>query len=300
MRRLALSLFAVVSLTSFDARADEPWSPLLANIERLPGSAREISRWTSASRDVPLLEGAYGPQAQSSLGLELGTMRIHGAGLSARLGVHFLAAFENYDASETQQLPLVATQLYRGMYGSSLAFTNEGLNKKLGPRGAFEITILYGHEVANMSSSFADAHPAFRAQLARGEIPNGGAGDFIQTDYGLRLALGPDWTWIARAQDRVYLRGPFTHVPGVELSLRWAVMAQLQPLLSIYAEHGFGDRDENRAGDTNFFRAMLGFAAPGKIGIGTPFVSIDAGNGKGMLVNRRETHVSVGLRYTPF
>jgi hypothetical protein len=39
---------------------------------------------------------------------------------------------------------------------------------------------------------------------------------------------------------------------------------------------------------------------PGKVGELEPFGSFDAGNGKGLLIDRREVRVSCGLRYAPF
>src|SRR5205823_12807751 len=114
-----------------------------------------IPRFTSASRDTPLLEGAYGPRAQSSLGFEFCTLKADFGAVSVRWGVHFLIALENVDSVDTVAFPFIATHLFRGFYGSSLALSADRLARRwLGPRGALEVTLLYAHENAHAAADF--------------------------------------------------------------------------------------------------------------------------------------------------
>ena len=56
----------------------------------------------------------------------------------------------------------------------------------------------------------------------------------------------------------------------------------------------------NGAKDGWFVAALAGLAVHGALGEVMPFVSVDAGNDKGLLINRRELRVSIGVRYAPF
>lgn len=305
MKALSLAFVASLLFVSRSGACDEPntsFSFFPNFIERLPGAAREIPRSLSASRDTPLFEGAFGPHAQSSLGIELGTIRVFWDDLvSMRLGVHFLAAFENADQHGGSSLPFVATELFRGVYGSSLAFTSPRWNHAaLGPHGAFEVTLLYAHETDHADADFVAKNPGFLAPNGPHDVPAGGGGDYLETDYGLRLAPHARVELTFRALDRIFIAGPFAHVPGADATIVFAALPGVRPYLSLYAEHGFADRSRGASDDTSFVRAMLGLYLPGRYGIAMPFASADGGNGKGYLVNRKEAHVSIGIRYSPF
>jgi hypothetical protein len=269
--------------------------------ERLPGNAREISRSSSASRDTPVLEGAYGPTSQSSVGLEFGTVRLHWEGISVRLGVHFLVALENHDKGIFAGMPLVATQLWRGLWGSSLAFTSRSLARQwFGPRGALEVTTLYGHETAHADADFRDTHPGFNDAPRRGDLVDGGEGNYFQHDLAVRLAPAERLDLVLRVQDRIYVTGLMRHAPGLDLVLTWRLLPELQPMIAVFAERLLVNPGQNGAENGGFARVMLGAVLPGKLGMVTPFLSLDGGNGKGFLVNQREVRGSFGLRYSPF
>ena len=296
---LAASIFAAAMTVAVSARADGTFFPAWS--ERLPGNAREISRTASASRDTPVLEGAYGPTSQSSVGMEFGTVRLHWGGLSVRLGVHFLVALENHDKGILSGMPFVATQLWRGLWGSSLSFTSTSLARAwFGPRGGLEVTTLFGHETAHADAEFRDAHPDFADAPRRGDILDGGAGNYLQHDLAVRLAPTEDLDLVLRAQDRIYLTGLLRHAPGLDLVLTWRLRPELQPMVAVFAERLFVNPGDNGAESGGFARVMLGAALPGKLGVVTPFLSLDGGSGKGFLVNQREVRGSFGLRYSPF
>jgi len=296
---LAVAMFAATAATASEASAEG--SLISAWSERLPGNAREISRSSSASRDTPVLEGAYGPASQSSVGLELGTVRLHWEGISVRLGVHFLVALENHDKGILAGMPFVASQLWRGLWGSSLAFTSRALARRLfGPRGALEVTTLFGHENAHADADFRDTHPGFGGAARRGDIRDGGQGNYFQHDLAVRLAPTESLDLVLRVQDRIYVTGPMRHAPGVDLVLTWRLLPEIQPMVAIFAERLLVNPGENAASNGGFARVMLGAVLPGKLGAVTPFLSLDGGNGKGFLVNEREVRGSFGLRYSPF
>lgn len=296
---LAAAIGATTATLARSARADTAFFPAWS--ERLPGNAREISRTASASRDTPILEGAYGPASQSSVGMEFGTVRLHWGGLSVRLGVHFLVALENHDKGIFAGMPFVASQLWRGLWGSSLAFTSTSLARQwFGPRGALEVTTLFGHETAHADAEFRDTHPRFADAPRRGDLVDGGAGNYFQHDLAVRLAPTTDLDLVLRVQDRIYVTGWMRHAPGLDLALTWRLRPEIQPMLAVFAERLFVNPGENDAENGGFARVMLGVVLPGKLGLVTPFLSLDGGNGKGFLVNQREARGSFGLRYSPF
>jgi hypothetical protein len=296
---LAAAMFGATAASASDASADTSFFPGWS--ERLPGNAREISRSSSASRDTPALEGAYGPASQSSVGLEFGTVRLHWEGISVRLGVHFLVALENHDKGILAGMPFVASQLWRGLWGSSLAFTSRSLARRLfGPRGALEVTTLFGHETAHADADFRDTHPGFADAPRRGDIRDGGQGNYFQHDLAVRLAPTSSLDLVVRAQDRIYITGLMRHAPGLDLVLTWRLLPELQPMVAVFAERLLVNPGENAARNGGFARVMLGAVLPGKLGAVTPFLSLDGGNGKGFLVNQRELRGSFGLRYSPF
>jgi hypothetical protein len=298
-RALAGATLLAIASSAPRARADGSLIP--AWTERLPGNAREISRAASASRDTPILEGAYGPASQSSVGIEFGTVRLHWEGISVRLGVHFLVALENHDKGFISGMPFVANQLWRGLWGSSLAFTSRGLARRwFGPRGGLEVTTLFGHESAHADADFRDTHPGFFAAPRRGDILKGGEGNYFQHDLAVRLAPTEKLELVLRVQDRIYITGLVRQAPGLDAVLTWKLLPELQPMVAIFAERLFVNPGENASENAAFARVMLGALLPGKLGVVTPFVSLDGGNGKGFLVNQVEARGSFGLRYSPF
>jgi hypothetical protein len=301
-RVLAFGLAALVTAWPGAARADGLVDDLTAfyraHVQRLPGPARAISRTTSASRDTPVFEAAYGPKAQTSVGLEFGTLRLYDRDLSLQLGFHGMIALE--DVTPGAATPFIASQLWRGVYGSSLALSSRSLAERwFGRRGAVELTVMYGHESDHADADFRDAHPEYSATPPRGLIPRGGGGDYLRTDYAVQIPLGARGELVLRVQDRLFFSGPLLHAPGADVILRVHVLPQLVPTLALFGERLFV-APESGAPDGLFGRAMLGLAFPGIIGAIMPFVSFDGGNGKGYLVNRVESHVSAGFRYAPF
>ena len=81
----------------------------------LPGPARAIPRSTSASRDTPVFELAYGPRAQGSIGAEPGLLELRGPGAALRFGMYAMIALEN----GTGRAVFPPAQLWRGLVGAS-------------------------------------------------------------------------------------------------------------------------------------------------------------------------------------
>jgi hypothetical protein len=270
---------------------------LLADTAFLPGEPRAITRSQSASRDVSVFEYAYGPRAQGQVGADFGIVSVKNKEVAAHVGFHGMIALENGVATK----PFPPHELWRGVLGTSLSVSYPRL--KWLP-GVLELSLLLGHESDHEDKQYrGELRPIDR-------IPYGGGGNYLTPDVAVRLRAGP-LAIIVRLQDRIYtnafpallgarvasdqvassLREGLYHAPGFDLIVRYG----------IWSAALFGERLIARdVPDGGFLRFLAGPALPGRVGELQPFVSFDAGNGKGMLIHRREARFSIGVRYALF
>jgi hypothetical protein len=272
-----------------------------------PGPARAISEELSAWRDAPVFEYAYGPRAQASLGGELSLYTNRREESTFRLGLSALAAFEN-GASKS----VLPDEVYRTRFGVTFAFSADRLARRwLGEGAALELSLLAGFEHDGQASSYVPDAPR------PWDIPFGETGLVFQPEIALRAPLGRRIEVTTALRDRLtasglaaavgarvasdiaagYLDEGLLHVPGAEVDLRWRAFPRGSPVLSLAGEQ-FIPLAPARTGF--FVRALLGAALGGSLGEVVPFVSFDAGNGSGMLIDRREARLSFGVRYAPF
>ncbi|MBV9946795.1 MAG: hypothetical protein JOZ69_08110 [Myxococcales bacterium] len=278
------------------ARADAIW---------LPGPARAVPRSTSASRDTPVFEYAYGPTAQGSIGAEPGILAVRGAAVTWRVGLYAMVCLENGSYGDI----FPPAELWRGLLGASVAWELPGVARAwLTPGSDLELSLVIGHESDHASSRAALAAPGPLA------IPFGGGGNFLAPEIAVRLPAGPALTFTIRLEDRIYfnevpllvgahvasdvvadaLHEGVTNAPSADLELRWRATSWAAPQLALYAQHLF-PHDPVPGGE--FLRVMAGVAFPGRVGEIEPFVSFDGGNGKGLLVEERALRLSVGFRH---
>ena len=297
MKRAAA--IAVLLVQSPARAADVVWLP----------EARAIPRTTSASRDAPVFEYAYGPRAQASIGGEPGVLAVVRPDVVTRLSFYAMAALEN--ATETKVFP--PNELWRGLVGVSVAVEfPRAAAAWFGHGSDMEAALVVGHESDHQTAnSVVDLGPPQQAT-----IPFGGGGDFVAPDVALGLRAGP-FGFVVRLEDRIYfnalalfasreasdavagdLHEGLFNASAADLVVRWHLASWIEPQLAIYGEHLFA-RDPF-VEDGGFFRSMLGAVLPGKTGELEPFASFDAGNGKGLLIERRELRLSCGVRYALF
>jgi len=74
----------------------------------------------------------------------------------------------------------------------------------------------------------------------------------------------------------------------------------LQPIVSVFGERLFVDHGLNQAKNGGFASLMAGVAIHGAGGELIPYLTLEGGNGKGLLINRREVNVTIGVRFAPF
>jgi hypothetical protein len=297
---VAALLAALALALPLDARADATW---------LPGPARALPRTTSASRDTPVLEYAYGPRAQASIGAEPGLVELRRDATTLRVGLYAMVALEN--ATATRVFP--PSELWRGLVGGSVSLELRRLARVwLGPGDTLELSLTLGHESDHATAGETVSSPSSR------DIPFGAGGNFIAPDIAARYRLGRAVTVLVRLQDRIYwnefpamfgargasdvvadtLHEGLANAPGADIVVRWQAAAWAVPSVALFAEHLFPHDGFVDGG--GFFRALGGVVFPGRVGEIEPFASFDAGNGKGLLVERRELRLSAGVRYAFF
>jgi hypothetical protein len=292
---------AVVAGAPSRARADTTW---------MPGAARAVARSSSASRDVAVTEYAYGPRAHASFGGEVGLLEFRGARSSLRLGAFGMLAVDEGSSKN----PLPSPELFRDVEGVSAALALPRAGANLFGKGALlELGLVVGHDGAHAASGYA-VPDAYRTT----DIPFGGGGWFLEPDVALRVGCGARCVLITRIEDRVYMNAlplmvgqraasdvvadyldeGLVQAPGAELTLHWRLSDWIRPTVSLFGEELLAHDSSAESGV--WARVMAGPEFPGRAGELWPFVAFDAGNGPGLLINRRELRLAVGVRYAPF
>jgi hypothetical protein len=265
----------------------------------MPGNSRAIPRTTSASRDVPVSDLVFAPRVGAKGAADFAFVVVRAGGVAFRPGFDAFFALEHADVGVAGPLPLPGEgkgpMLWRGMFRASFALSAERLARAwLGRGGAIEITAAVGHESDHVTGGSFDDAPR------PGDILDGGGGDFAVYDLAMRALVAPRLEVWARVEDRAYFRGPILHAPGLDTGLRWHLLPHVEPVLSLFGEALLVDPNQNAARDGGLAALLAGLALPGALGELIPYSAIDVGNGKGLLINRREIYVSIGVRYAPF
>jgi hypothetical protein len=269
------------------------------NVAWMPGNGREVSRTSSASRDAPASALVFAPRVAAKGAVDFAFAKIDLGGLALRPGADGFFELEHADTGVGGSLPVPGQgrgpMLWRGHYQLSLALSAERLARAwLGARGAIEIAAAAGHESDHITGASFDDAPK------RGDILYGGGGDFLVYDFAMRAPLGARVDLWSRLANRAYVRGPILHAPGIDAGVRWHALPHLEPLVSAFGEALLVDHNANGANDGWFVALLAGAALAGKLGELLPYTAVDAGNGKGLLINRREVRWSIGVRYAPF
>ncbi len=267
----------------------------------LPQEPRAIPETTSASRDAPVLEWAYGPRAQASVG--------HAFGIAAwdnrqtRLGVTALLALE--DGSAHAAFP---TEFLRHRLEVSLAWLLPRLARTwLPPHAQLELALRLGHDGPSGRMVGPDA-------IRADDLPFGAGGGYLAVDAAARIPTGPAWTWTPRLGLRLYtnvfpwlfsqtasnavadgLREGALVAVTAEIGGRYRWKPKVNPMFSLFGQ--WLAAHDASAHDARFARLLAGLALKGRAGELTPFVSLDIGNGMGVLVNRDQLRLSAGVRH---
>jgi hypothetical protein len=275
--------------------------PGVTAADPLPLTPRAISLDDSASRDAPVLELAYGPTLQLSLGGEMGLEHKPRGAADYRFLLSVLGAFEVKTAGTPPP------SYFRGIAGIAGAYA---LKPPAGLGGIVEITAGFAGAWAT-TLGIPDPIPPLDG------IPFGAGGLYAQADVAWRRDFGA-WEVTIRIDERVdvptwllifdqrfiadaiadAISDGLTNEPSVDFVLRWRLTPRLQPLLSLHGDVLFPWDPIDRIGF--FGRALLGLGIHTAAGEAIPFLSLDAGNGQGLLVNEQRVRFSGGVRYAFF
>lgn len=293
---VALALLVLAPAAS--AEAPRGWT-------LLPGETRVVPASASASRDAPVLEYAFGPSGQISLGHALAIAARGDAASDLHLGVSGLVALEGSEAGA-----FLPGDLGRAIGALEVAWT---FHDAFGAGAPLELGVTYGVERA-FELVAAESE---RADLAvdPGDIPFGAGGMWLGLELAARAPLSACLDLDVTLGERVYTNGwpalfgadaeaiqvasyldeGLSHRPSLGLALRWRAGRVAQPIARVHAALLVPADDHADLGW--FVRGLVGVALVGARGEVVPFVSLDAGNGPGLLVGERALRLSVGVRH---
>jgi hypothetical protein len=273
-----------------------------AHAEWLPDLPRAVTRTDTASRDAPVSELSYDGRGHALLGTEFGVLRRQVGAWQFHWLIGALTAADN--AQSRWPVPM---ELARWEFGSAfvvqLPWRGDG--------GAVEFAIGLARQQAKTIDDFR-LPDAVRPDA----IPFAGNGYLVDFEVAGRRRVGPLQA-TARLGDRVHLPGlallfgartaaavlsddladGLSHQPTLDVTLRWPISPQWQPVWALHGElfvpvDGF-------VRTRGYVRSLLGVALVGSHAQVLPFVAIDVGAGPGQLLNREELRLAVGMRYVP-
>jgi hypothetical protein len=288
---------AMVGLAAFVAVA----GPAVAG--PLPAQPRALPLQDSADRDSPVVEMGYGPRASAVLGGELGIWQWRRSRWTWAISGQAHVGLDN--ATVKAGLPL---ELLRGGFGLSAIAT---WRPRLQPHQTWEFSACL---CRHLTRNIGDYDPL---PLTRPDgIPFGGAGGFLGVHAGLRWQnAGHSWTF--KLGQRVYPSALLAWSGEPELASflsswggealrsgssadvqwRWQGASRWQPQAALHGAWWLPT--DASASASGYARLMAGPAYTATQGRLWPFVAVDMGSGPGLLINRHELRLAVGLRYAP-
>jgi hypothetical protein len=276
-----------------------------ARAEWLPGSSRAIPLFTSIAPDAPVTALHYGPRASAQLGADVGVLALHGTSTTFRLGASGFIAVDN--ATARGPLP---DEVGRSGFELGAAWSLDALGRRwLGEEGILEIGVAIGRR-----SAFALSGYDFADRYRPDGVPFGAGGWFLGIDLAASTRAAPDWTLWTRVGGRAFANALPDAVGQTEASdnvadfllegaeasatleagTRWRATSWAEPVAGLYGEILSPHDDSARM--RWLVRALAGVAAPGKTAELVPFLDAEAGRGQGLLVNRTELRLGVGVR----
>lgn len=294
-RVTSASMAVLASLTAAPVQGAE-WLQL---------GARALPSGESAAPDAPALGLGYGPRAKSRLGGDLAVVTWRGETRTRRLGFAALVAFDN----SVSRSPL-AGELGSTKIEISLAWSLDAwAQRRLGPRGVFELAAVAGRRTA-----FATERTILLDPFRSDDVPFGAGGTYLGGEAQARLGLAAAWDATFRLGLDVYLNGfadlfgqheasdviaDYLHEGGawqtsIEAALERRLGETARVRAGAYAET-IGAHDDTGK-QLWLARLELGPAFAARTFVFSTFVDLDAGHGPSLLVNRTELRATVGVK----
>lgn len=273
-----------------------------ARAEFAPERARELNRADTAAWDAPVSELGHGPRPWTTLGGEFGLW--HWRYRRFDVAWSWLTVIGLHNA--TWELP-PALELLRTLYGTSIAIGWHPTNST----STMEVSAGLMRAQARPIGDY-DAGPLATPT----GIAFGGGGLFVElglahrqrhsdVDVTLRVGARVHATAIAAwmgKREIADLTGNFfgdgiLYAPTVDVTARLRGNDRWQPMTTLHGEW-FVPVDPP-AKLSGYLRWLAGVCMVGRHGELTPFLGVDIGSGPGLLINRHELRVAVGVRYAP-
>ena len=272
----------------------------------LPRESRELPLSYSAATDAPVVQYGYGPRAQALIGGEIGVIESRDEEIAGRILADVVVGLDNADSHGP-----IPTELWRHRFefGAVWAY----LPAFTGFPGTFELFYSFGHTGADTLGDYrlSDA-------IEPTDIPFGGGGFYLGTEAALSQPLGPALTLVSRLGTRTFANAlpqlvgakgtsdaaavgfneGLAHAPYGELLLRGPNEAAIVPLLALRGQ-AFVPSDDSATAKVTV-RGFLGLGVDGAAGEVVPFVATEIGAGPGLLINRQEARLALGVRYVAF
>ncbi len=271
--------------------------------EFLPDLPRAITRTDTASREAPVVEVSWDARPHAVLGGEMALWRWQPERWQVRWLVGAMMATDN-----AQSRLSAPTELARWWFGSAVVVQ---FPQSSDPDHALEFAVGLYRQQARTLGDFR-LPDAFHSDA----IAFGGGGYIVDLDLAALRRVGPFLATV-RLNDRVHLPGlallvgqrswadvlgdtlsdNLSHQPNLDLTMRWPISPRWQPVWAVHGE--LLVPLDSYVTTRGYVRSHLGVALPGQHGELLPFVAIDVGAGPGLLVNRDEFRLALGVRYGP-
>jgi hypothetical protein len=269
------------------------------------GGSHALPQGDSASPDAPASFVSYGPRMDAGLGLDLGVLVLQGYASTFRLGLVALVAFANTTSSAPVAGDIVRTQFALGPSWSLDRWARE----HWGARGVLDFGVSLGRR-----SAFATEGYWLQDEVRQGDVPFGAGGGYLGFSAEARQTLSPVWDLSSRWSFRGYTNawpdwfGAHEVADGVadalyegassqasiDVGLRWHWRETVQPVLWFYGDLIDGHDDNARL--LWLTKLQLGGAIAADKLEWLPFTALEAGHGAGLLVNRTELRLNLGVK----
>lgn len=263
----------------------------------IPGPARAIPNFLSASRDVGAITIQLSPYLSASAGGDLALFGVENQTMGLRFSFFGLMELEGSDPLELGadgfggMFPADALILWRGQYGCSISLSLKGLAERWSASN-FELSFTFRHESEHFSGQPGEDGSRWRGVSDMG--------NFFLMDGATSLPIRFVDLEV-RVQMKYFLPlhsgYSYTYGPGVDLVVRWNLHERVLPFFSCFFEYLFGGSRVSYR-DNYLVRGLLGAVFPGRGADFQLFLSLAVGHGKGLLAFHEAFLFGGGFRIT--
>jgi hypothetical protein len=283
--------------------ADEPPDVLSTAVSGVTGPRltwlgypRRVPRAWSASRDTPAMNMIVFPRPADMAGGDFSLFTLQFNRWSVRSGFAGFIELEvdaKTSGSNAGGLPSGNGKiLWRGSYAYFAAFSLDSIGRAMCEGCAVELTLQYRHESQHYTGSNSGSGGEEDA------TPEPYVGDDVIFDLA-SLQRTSNWLFAERAIGMWFLPDRSSYSAGVAMDVhaRYVHFARVQPFISGYAEHLWGDMLQGRQfPDAYRVRALLGVALLSSLGEILIYGAGDVGNRYGIRGLTEEATLGLGIR----